>query len=236
MTCKNVNQNDKTIHDILQKYHISATTLQIDELSAIIQKTLYFNRCLFWDSNVKNIALVKTEEELLEIYVLRSKIYAQLHYDKEFPDKIKGLNYDTYDTRSAILYTQSNAEITGTCRIIIDVDKKLPLDKNFSLDYLRQKDKKLAELSRLIIDKKIDGLGQEPRLLTKGAYLVMKYNALTTLVSVMIAEHFKFYDKFGGFKIEDKIEAYGNIGTSFIITSWDIAKISKFFKKVFLMH
>ena len=210
--------------------------IQKKELFFIIQKTLIFNESLSWGDSVKNVSLVSTIEELIKIYILRSQVYKKLNYDKEFPDAISGLNFDEYDEYSAIIFTKINGIITGTCRVIFDKDNTLPIDKNFSLGYLRQRNKKLAELSRLVVKNEKKGLQQEFKYLTKGAYLVMKKNEFSTLISVMVKEHFSLYDKFGGFKIEDEIKSYGSLGLPFIITSWEVSEITHFFKKVFLSH
>ena len=222
--------------EILNKYNIYCSREKYKELERTIERALSFNHSLVWDNNTKNIFLASTPEDLIGIYALRSKIYAELAYDKEFPDTIKGLNFDSYDEHSAILYTKREGKITGTCRVIFDLNNALPMDKNFPLNYLRNKGEKLAELSRLMIDNKEKGLSQEPKYLTKGAYLVMQKNDLTTLMSVMVEEHFKLYDKFGGFKIEEKIESYSDLGLPFIITSWNISEVSLFFKKIFLSY
>jgi len=221
-----------TTSNLLKDFDTSGEDKQ--RLLKIIYKTIEFNKKLVWSNDEKNVSLATTPEALIEIYKLRSQVYSKLNYDKEFPDSINGLNFDVYDTHSAIIYTKSNNRITGTCRVIFDSDKKLPMDKNFSLDYLRDKKKKLAELSRLMITPENKGLSQEPKLLTKGAYLVMKKNERTTLMSVMVHAHFKLYDRFGGFNIEDELKDYGNLSTPFIITSWEVARISPFFKRAFL--
>jgi len=238
MTQPYIHQEKEKIREEVDKYLLEyVVNMQEEEIHSIVDfmyKTLHFNKSLKWDKNVKSVSLVTTVKDLIEVYQLRSKIYKEMHYDKEFPDTIKGLNFDLYDLHSAIVYSKSKEGITGTCRIIFDSTDNLPLDKNFSLDYLRVKGKKLAELSRLIIDRQTKSLSQEPRLLTLGAYTVMKKNAMTTLVSVMIEEHYKFYQKFGGFSVEERLQTYGSLETPFIVTSWEIAEISNFFKKVFL--
>lgn len=203
-------------------------------LSQTIYKTLAFNKSLSWDNSYKQIKLATTVDELLEIYKLRSKIYAEIGYNKEYPDKIAGYNFDEDDERSAILYTKSHGHITGTCRLIFDKNGKLPTDKYFSLDYLRGLDKKLAELSRLMICPSASGLGQEFKYLTKGIYMLMSANGITTTVSSMVESHYKWYEKFGGFSIEGYLDNFGQVSTPFIVTSWDSLKISKFFKRVFL--
>jgi hypothetical protein len=232
------NEREKTFYDevntILESYAIKASLQEVKKLCNIIQKTIIFNKKLVWDGSLKYIALATTVDRLIEIYVLRSKVYREMGYNNEFPEIIKGLNFDEHDINSAILYTTKEGVVRGTCRIIFDSSKKLPLDKNYSLDSMRNEDNHLAELSRLMIDSDTKGLSQEPKWLTKGAYLVMKYNKMTTLMSVMVEEHFRLYMKFGGFKIEDKVKSYGSLNKPFIITSWQIEKISPFFKRAFL--
>ncbi len=223
---------NNTINNLLKDFVFKIKSKQ--KLLQIINNTIKFNRKLVWYTDEKNIFLATTAEALIEIYKLRSQVYSKLNYNKEFPDTINGLNFDLYDEYSAIIYTKSKGRITGTCRVIFDSHQKLPMDKNFSLDYLRCKNKKLAELSRLMIESETKGLSQEPKLLTKGAYLVMNKNTRTTLMSVMVEEHFKLYDKFGGFSIENKLQSYGSLGIPFIITSWEIAEVSSFFKRAFL--
>jgi predicted GNAT family N-acyltransferase len=223
------------VNHLFSKYAIETTPYRKRELWSIIQKTLQFNKKLIWKEPLENVFLVRTPEELLEIFKLRSKVYEELGYSKEFPDSIEGINFDNYDKHSAVFYTKSNGHITGTCRVIFDNHQKLPLEKNCSLEHLKTNNQPLVELSRLMIEQEVKGLGQEPKLLTKAVYLMMKQNAISTLVSVMIPEHFeKFYCRFGGFRIEKKLEYYSSLQQPFVITSWNIEEVSSFFKKVFL--
>jgi len=147
---------------------------------------------------------------------------------------IKGLNFDDYDENSAILYTKIDGIVTGTCRVIFDSDKKLPIDSHFSLDYLRIQYKSIAEISRLSVKHNSSGLNQEFRWLTRGVYLITIKNSITKTVSAIKDEHFKLYKKFGGFTFEQKIDTYGKFPIPLIITLWDISKISNFFKRAFL--
>ena len=198
-------------------------------LASIARNALSFNKKLSLES-CNNIFLATTLDELLEVYKIRSKIYAKLKYSNEFPDAIEGLNFDAYDEHSAIIYTKKNGKISGTCRLIFDCDKyKLPIDEHYSLDYLRKKGKKLAELSRLVIEHENKGLNQEFKLLTKGVYFTMINNGITDVVSVMSEEHYKWYDKFGGFQIEERFESYGNIGKTFCCHIVECSKNIRFF-------
>ena len=47
-------------------------------------------------------------------------------------------------------------------------------------------------------------------------------------------EHFALYSKFGGFEKKALLTSYGALDKPFVITSWDITKVSTFFEKLFL--
>jgi len=228
--------NQISTQKVLESFkHIVASKDKKQQLVDISLKAMHFNKNLNWDDSIKDVYLATSINELLEIYKLRAKVYEKMGYSKEFPPPIDGLDFDIYDTNSAILYTKKDGIINATCRVIFDSEKKLPLDKNYSLNYLRGKNKKLIELSRLMILKDSNALSLEFKYLTKGVYNVMILNNVTTLTGVMVQEHFKLYEKFGNFKQEAYIKSYGNLGKPFIVTSWEnIDKPSKFFKKLFL--
>lgn len=200
----------------------------------IISHAIEFNKGLIWENNSKNLFLATTAREFIEIFRLRSEIYTKLKYDNEFPDMIKGLNFDDYDENSAILYTKVDGIVTGTCRVIFDSDKKLPIDSHFSLDYLRIQYKSIAEISRLSVKHNSSGLNQEFRWLTRGVYFITIKNSITKTVSAIKDEHFKLYKKFGGLSVEKKFEIYGGLPNPSIVTVWDALKISNFFKRAFL--
>ena len=200
----------------------------------IINSAIEFNKKLIWENSSKNLYLATTAKEFIEIFKLRSEIYTELKYDNEFPDMIKGLNFDDYDENSAILYTKVDGIVTGTCRVIFDSDKKLPIDSHFSLDYLRIKYFNMVEISRLSVKHDTVGLNQEFKWLTKGVYLISVKNSINKTVSVIKNEHFKLYSKFGGFHIEKELNTYGYLNKPFIITSWNILQVSNFFKRAFL--
>ena len=233
MTKLHLNKTDKELLATLNNYSIKANENQVQKLALDLEEILNFQQSLKFPK-VANIYLASNKKELIEIFTLRSRVYKQMGYDKEFPSFIEGLDYDNYDKSSAILYTKHNNKITGTCRVIFDSIKTIPLEKNFSFANFRKESKTLAELSRLIIEKQNNGLGQEPKLLTKGTYHLLKANNISTLVSVMKEENFRFYKNFGGFNKIYKFKTYGNLKEPFIVTSWEIADISKYFKRFFL--
>lgn len=219
---------------VLKKKKILEQFKERVTLEKILEESISFNQKLLWDNSNGYFKLATTVEELIDVFKLRSDIYTQLNYDNEFPDIIKGLNFDTYDENSAVLYTQVNNELTGTCRLIFDSNKKLPTEKEFSFDYMRSKYKNIAEVSRLIIKHKTGGLNLEFKNLTKGVYSILADNSIGTSLSIIKKDHFKLYSKFGGFNIEKELNGYGHLDNNFVITSWDVSQISKFFKKAFL--
>jgi len=124
--------------------------------------------------------------------------------------------------------------ITGTCRLIFDTNQKLPIDKRYSLDVFRDQYYPIAEVSRFIIKHQTIGLNQEFKLLIKGIYSVGYDNGISNIISVIKKEHFKLYQKFGGFTIKYRFLNYGEIDQDIVMTSWHILKISNFFKRAFL--
>ncbi|AXH10272.1 hypothetical protein CP960_04895 [Malaciobacter halophilus] len=202
-------------------------------LETIIDKTISFNKSLNFETEQNSLHLALSAEELLNIFKLRSDIYTKLNYNSEFPEIIEGLNFDKYDQNSAIIYTKTDNFISGTCRLIFDSKKKLPIEEKLNLNYLKHKHKNIAEVSRLIINNN-SGLNLDFKKLTLGIYLVLIQNDLKATISVISKDHFKLYSKFGGFKIEKDLSSYGKLNSNFVITSWDISNVSKFFKKAFL--
>lgn len=205
-----------------------------NSLTEILKNAVEFSQNIIWPYTDNHLSLATSKEELVEIFKLRSAVYDKMGYKKEFPDLLEGFNFDMYDSHAAIFYVQQHGKITGTCRIIFDQDRHLPIDTNYSLDDFRQKEKRIAELSRFIIDSNVAGLSPEFKLLIKGMYGIIIYNSIDMAVSVIAQKHFKFYEKVGGFKHEALLKTYGKLPNPYIITSWDTAHISSFFKKAFL--
>ena len=234
MTNLNLRKTHKELLTTLNSYGIKVKENQLQKLTIDLEEILNFQLTLP-NLNVKNLYTPQTYQEIIEIFALRSKVYKREGYDKEFPQFIDGLDYDSYDKTSAILFVKFNKKITGSCRVIFDNPKKLPLEKNYSFDYLRAENKSLSELSRLVVDK--GGLGQEPRLLTKGTYLLLNKEAITTLVSITDKKAYnRYYKNFGGFKIEHEYYGYGKLDKTFIVSSWELSQISPFFKRAFLKN
>ncbi len=223
---------DFQVNSLLQKHHIQANLEEINRLSTTIKKTIEFNQNLYKVGTLEGVFLATTVEDLIDIFILRSEVYREMGYSNEFPQPIKGLDFDEHDECSAILYTKRGEIVTGTCRLIFDSDKKLPIDEKFSLDYLRKQNQLLAEGSRVII-KNMGGLKREFKSLTIDVYRVLEAYKMN-LVSVMTEEHLKMYHSFGGFGIEKKFKRYGTLNREFFVTLWQTNKISPLFKKLFL--
>ena len=200
----------------------------------MLDEVITFNRKINWESNSANLKLVTTAEEFIKICNLRSEIYGNLGYQKEFPDFLPNMNFDFYDLNSAIIYNLTNSEITATCRLIFDSDKKLPIEEKLDLSSIRSKFQNIAEVSRLMVKKEQKGLNLDFKYLTLGIYNIITNNNLDASISVILKEHFRLYGKFGGFNIEKELESYGNLNAPFIITSWNRYELSDFFRMAFL--
>ncbi|WP_263833912.1 N-acyl amino acid synthase FeeM domain-containing protein [Sulfurospirillum oryzae] len=203
-------------------------------LEQIIDESIAFNKKLSWDNDHKNLKLTTTAEELINVFKLRSAIYATKGYQREFQDEIEGLNFDTYDTHSAIFYYQSENEMSGSIRLIFDDKHFLPTEKNVSLEYLREH--KLCELSRQVVKQSDKGLGLEFKNFYKGIYELALHNPdkINLILASITHDHYNLYAKFGGMKIEKELDAYGNLDKAILVLSWDITQVSAFFKKCFL--
>lgn len=203
-------------------------------LESVIEETISFNKSLLFPNHNKNLKLTTTAEELIEVFKLRSNVYTDIDYQKEFPDNIEGLNFDNFDKNSAIIYSKTNNQVTGTARVIFDSKNKLPTESKFSFDYMRKDFYIIGEISRLIIEKQANTLSLDFKNLIKGIHTVFTNNNIDITVSGIKEEHYKLYSKFGGIKREKELGSYGKLDTPFLIISWDPSAASKFFKKAFL--
>jgi hypothetical protein len=221
------------IHSAIQEAGIDSMSESAWKMAEIMYRTLMFSRAIVWRDN-PHVFLAQTPRELINIYRLRYDVYLQMGYAGELPNEVDGLDFDGFDEYSAILYTKNASGITSTCRVIFDSNLGLPVERYHSFDTKRKEGKQIAELSRLAKRGSTNGLNREFQYLVRGAYYTMTDNNMDTLVSAMIPEHFKLYRNFGGFAIEGEIERYGGLGIPFVVTAWDVAKISRIFRRIFL--
>lgn len=204
-------------------------------LEETIDETISFNRKLSWDTSNGSYKLTTTAEDLVEVFKLRSDVYKIMRYGNEFPDAIEGLNFDYYDHHSAIIFCKSDKEFTGTSRVIFDSEpNKLPSDKKFSFNYLRNKNKKIAETSRLTIKKDSTKLSLDFKNIMKAYYDIVMHNNLDLIVSSIIQDHYQLYSKFGGIQIEKELNAFGELTGQFFVILWNPYEASTFFKRSFL--
>ena len=203
-------------------------------LEKTIDEAISFNKNLKFEQTNQNLHLANTAEELINVFKLRSDVYQGINYQDEFPDMIEGLNFDKYDSHSAILFYKNNNVVTGTTRLIFDKYNQLPSEEKFSFNSFRNEHEKIGEVSRLMIKHGSQGLSAEFKNLTTGIYYVYKDNDIDILFSGIKKEHYKLYSKFGGFQIVKELSNYGHVNESALILSWKPAEISSFFKKAFL--
>ena len=204
-------------------------------LEKTIDEAISFNKDLTFEQNNKNLHLATTAEDLIDVFKLRSDVYTQINYQSQFPDTIDGLNFDKYDSHSAILFYKKDKIVTGTAKLIIDSTKyKLPSEKHFSFNTIREEYPIISELSRLIIHNNLQGLTLEFKYLFAGIYQIFINNKIDIILSCIKKEHTKLYSKFGGGKIIDGTDDFGSLGVPIHILAWNPSKTFPFFKKAFL--
>ena len=205
-----------------------------DKLAQTVRYSVAFQKMLAWKGASPEVYLANTPEALLRVYRLRSQVYREMGYDNEFPDPIDGINYDSYDRSSAVLYTEDRGEVTGTCRVIFDTSDRLPIDKNYSLDHLRSRNVSVAELSRMAVLNIERGRGNEYKRLMRASYEILRENGVHYTVCVVPDKHIKLYSKFGGVTIEKIFHGYGEIERDFVVASWRLSQTSSYFRRAFL--
>lgn len=203
-------------------------------LEETVEESIAFNRRLNWEDNNKNLKLINSAEDLIEVFKIRSTVLTDIGYQDECPDTIEGLNFDKYDNSSAILYCKNNNEITGTLRLVFDSNNKLPTESKFSFDNLRNQYKMIGELSRFVIKNESKGLSLEFKNLFAGVHNVFTNNDIDLIITAIKKEHYKLYSKFGGTKIIQEMNNYGKIAHEAYSLSWNPSKASDFFHKAFL--
>lgn len=203
-------------------------------LEKTIDEAISFNKKLNFPNENKNLHLAITAEDLIDVFKLRSDVYTCINYNEEFPDTIEGLNFDRYDSNSAILYYKNDCSITGTTRLIFDSINRLPSEDKVSFGDIRSQNSIIGELSRLIVRNKTKGLSLEFKYIMTGIHLLFMNNNIDITLLGIKKEHYKMYSKFGGSNIIHEMPNYGYVNESALILSWDPSKVSNFFKKVFL--
>lgn len=203
-------------------------------LEEVIEKTITFNKNLEWDTSTKNLSLTTTAEDLIEVFKLRSTIYTEINYQKECPDVIEGLNFDKFDTTSAIIMYKQNKEVTGTCRLIFDSKNKLPTEEKVSFEQQRKQFNKIGEISRNIVKYRNQGLNLEFKYLMRGIYYLTTLNNVDLTLFGIKKDDLKLFSKLGKIEVIKELDSYGEVKKPFLIISRESMTTSNFFKKMFL--
>lgn len=203
-------------------------------LEKVIDETISFNKNLNWSYEGDNLKLTKTAEELIEVFKLRSDVFTEINYQNEFPDTIEGLNFDKFDTSSAVIYCQNNKEVTATIRLIFDSDNGLPSEDKTKFNDMRKQYNKIGEISRNIVKYRGKGLNQEFKYLMCGIYNVFTNNNIDIALSGIKKEHLKLFKKLGGVDIYKEMQGYGSLQVPVLIISYNPNFASDFFKRAFL--
>ncbi len=236
---KNRNKHSETINSIKQKLNL------LKELDNTTNNAIrYLSQHNLPQNLGTNLHLVNTLDELLQIFNLRSMVFEEAGYLKEFPDKIEGLNYDEYDNNSLHMAYKRNNDITGSTRIIIPTMQNplLPTEKyikdKFSLSPLKEKHNNkqipIAELSRTVIDPNYRVTGNEFKRMFAGLYEIAQMTDIGSYLLMMTHNMYENLYSKCGMEILDIVNNRGNIDKACIILNWEPENSSEFFKKVFL--
>jgi hypothetical protein len=204
-------------------------------LEKTIDETIAFNKRLTYPKDIKNIQLVTNAEDLIDVFKLRSHVYTEINYQSQFPDTIEGLNFDVYDSHSAVLAYKTNNTMTATAKLIFAKDYELlPSEKNFNLSHIRKEYNKIGEIARLIVKNEKKGLSFEFKYLLAGIYHVFVNNDINMTISCIKKEHTKLYEKFGGGDIVESTDNFATLGVPINILKWNPAESLPYFHKLIL--
>ena len=204
-------------------------------LEEIVEECTAFSHRINWEDYHPSLGIARSAEDLIEIFKLRSDVFIDTKLDHEFPDPIKGLNFDDYDKHSAILFYKNEGVCTGTCRLIFD--KKgviLPSEEKCSFNEIRKDYKQIGELSRNVIRHKNQGLNMEFKYMMGGIYHLFMQNDIDLTIFSTMRDYYKLFNKFGGTQIIDDVEVYGELDIPSLIVTWNPQEVSKFFKRTIL--
>ncbi len=209
----------------------SKNTKNIQNLENTINETLKLSEKSKWKSQNKYIDIVRSKKDVIDIFKLRSRIYKEVGYNVEFPEEIEGLIYDDSDKRSILFLSRNeNKQIVGSIKLTLDKKCKiLPSEDKYLFNHIREK-YNVAELGKQVIETRNRGK-LTYKYLYSAVYNFAISNNIDTLVGSFKKDHLKLYRKFGGIKIEKEIKSYGNINLDFYIISWNLHKVSDFFKR-----
>jgi len=233
---KNISQSINYMPDdfnIEQRHALELFQKRIN-LEEIIEESIKFNKNISWENTNHNLQLTTTAEELIEVFKLRSDVYTQVNYQKQWPDLIDGLNFDHFDKTSAIVYYKRDKRVSASCRLIFDSKNNLPSENQLSFDYMRTKYKTIGEISRNIVRNTTKGLGLDFKYTMSAMHKIFIHNNMDIALCGIQKSHLKLFSKLCKFKIEKELQSYGSVKIPFLILSLDLSLTSSFFKKAFL--
>jgi hypothetical protein len=154
----------------------------------------------------KNIQIVSTIDEFIQMGKLRSQALSKLHgFNDEFPEEIPGIQYDIYDENSINLIYKVNNDVAGTLRIILNEKNGLQSQK-----YFPQFGKEVSEFSRLAGSQNHRNKHISIKLINE-SFKISKVIGLEKIVAVAEANLFENALTKIGFKKVKTFEKYGKI-------------------------
>lgn len=190
----------------------------------------------------QNVEILTKPDELIKIMKLRSEIFSPISgFSEQFPDPIKGLNFDNFDKYSINFGYKREGRILGTIRIILDSNYNLQTENiynskfgfnRYRIEYKNHKNP-ICEISRIAIRPQTRGKGIWQELFKAKGQIIKSLDIGTTLASMACDHYHKYYEKLG-MKVIKKIQVYGKIPIPCYITNWPTNQFSGHFKTEFL--
>lgn len=143
------------------------------------------------------ISIAKDEQDKVHAYELRKKVYC-LEYGHLNPDSYPdGLEKDVWDAHSVhFIATDSNSEVIGTVRLILDSAIGYQTEKYVNLPDVSRS--RLAEVSRLTMRSDFRGHGQHVIFgLSKAMYEYSIENGITHWFATMFIPTWRLFLDFG---------------------------------------
>ena len=161
---------------------------------------------------------------MLDYFELRHKAYERLNYIQNFPSPIPYIEFDKFDQYSLVLVRKEEGKPIGYIRIILDNPQGIMSERFYDFRDIRRdtKDTKMAELSRIVVDKNRTNNKKTSLALFEKVPEACKCLGIESLIGAMQTSQRWRYDEFGD--TETLIEGfmYGNIPGDSSLINWMI--------------
>ncbi len=223
------NESNEGIHKIRPSIINVADILKNDNfwnaVSVANQASKFGSKKSLPQINYADVA--KTPQDFIAAFNLRSRVYSQMGYGKEFAAADSGLDFDKYDPYSVtFLYKTREGVPFATSRFIIDNNEVgLMTEKYCDINHYRKKGK-IMEASRMII---LPEFQKRTNTLFNNVALALNFgqkNGITQIVCAVVNSHVGMYLALGGVEVIKKNIECG-LEEKISILNWDMSRVKE---------